>query len=273
MTLVLGGNGKSGRRVASRLTDRGLPVRIGSRSGSPAFDWTDPATWEPALAGVDRAYVAYVPDLGFPGATETISAFAETAVAAGVGRFVLLSGRGEKVAEQSEQAAKAAGGEWTVVRASWFNQNFSEDFLLDSVRSGVLALPAPPTRREPFADVDDVADVAVAALTEDGHAGQVYEVTNRTSRTFAEIVTLLGAAAGRPVNFVECSSAEYRTALLEQGVPDDYATNLAHLFTEILDGRNEEVTDGVERALGRPPRDLPDYLRAAAATGVWASPA
>ncbi|MET0417312.1 MAG: NmrA family NAD(P)-binding protein [Actinoplanes sp.] len=273
MTLVLSGNGKSGRRVAARLTDRGMPVRIGSRSGSPPFDWDDSSTWAPALAGVDRAYVAYVPDLGFPGAAETIGAFAKTAVAAGVSRFVLLSGRGEEAAQRSEEAVRAAGGDWTVIRASWFNQNFSEDFLLESVRSGVLALPGPATRREPFADVDDVADVAVAALTEDGHAGQTYEVTNRSSRTLAETVTLLGKAIGRDVRYVEVTPEEYRSALIEHGAPEDFAANLTRLFAGILDGRNEDVTDGVQRALGRSPRDFPEYLSATAATGVWASPA
>ena len=272
-TLVLGGNGKSGQRVAARLMERGMTVRIGSRSGDPAFEWTDPSTWEPVLAGVDRVYVTYLPDLGFPGARETVGAFAKTAVAAGVERFVLLSGRGEKVAEQSEVAARAAGGDWTVIRASWFNQNFSESFLLDSVRSGVLALPGPPTRREPFVDLDDVADVAVAALTEDGHAGRTYEVTNASTRTLAETAAVLGEVLGRDIRFVECTEEQYREALLAEGAPADFAAELAHLFADILDGRNEQVTDGVREALGRPPRDFPDYVRATAATGVWGPPA
>ena len=177
-TLVLGGTGKTGRRVAQRLAARGLPVRIGSRGAEPRFDWEDSATWGPALRGIDAAYVAYSPDLAMPGAADTLGAFANLAVELGVPRLVLLSGRGEPAAERAEAAVRASGAQLTIVRSAWFAQNFSEDFWLDFVLGGEVALPAGDTP-EPFVDADDIADVAVAALTDDAHIGQLYELTGR----------------------------------------------------------------------------------------------
>ena len=175
-TLVLGGTGKTGRRVAKRLKARGLPVRIGSRSGEPPFDWEDQATWAPALRNVGSVYISYYPDLAVPGAVTKVGSFAQLAVEKGARRLVLLSGGGEEEAQLGEQAVVDSGADWTIVRSTWFNQNFSEGFLLGQVLSGVVALPAGDVR-EPFVDADDIADVAVAALTDDRHAGQLYEVT------------------------------------------------------------------------------------------------
>jgi len=93
--LVLGGTGKTGRRVAQLLSDRGHHVRTGSRAASPAFDWDDAGTWPGALRGVGAVYVCYQPDLALPGATDAIAAFTAEAVEHDVERLVLLAGRGE----------------------------------------------------------------------------------------------------------------------------------------------------------------------------------
>jgi uncharacterized protein YbjT (DUF2867 family) len=269
MTLVVGGTGKTGRRVLERLQARGLPVRAGSRSGEPPFDWDDRATWAPALHGATAAYVSFYPDLAVPGAADTVGAFARLAVQSGVRRLVLLSGRGEEEAQRAEQLVQDAGAEWTVVRCSWFSQNFSEDYLLEPVRAGEVALPVGDVP-EPFVDVEDIADVAVAALTEDGHAGRVYELTGPRLLTFADAVAEIARAAGRPVRLVVVPTEAYVSAMAEHGVPDDVVSLLRYLFAEVLDGRNAHVTDGVQQALGREPRDFADYAREAAATGVWA---
>ncbi|KND54637.1 hypothetical protein BPUN_4288 [Candidatus Paraburkholderia kirkii] len=139
--LIPGANGKTGRRVAERLRALGKNVRAGSRSMEPRFDWNDRATWPAALAGVQRAYVTYQPDLAIPGALDTVSAFFDMALANGTDRIVLLSGRGEEEAESAEQALQRSGASWTILRCSWFMQNFSESFLLNPVREGALALP------------------------------------------------------------------------------------------------------------------------------------
>ncbi len=268
LTLVLGGTGKTGRRIAARLRALERPVRIGSRRADPPFDWDDPATWLPALRGVTAVYVSYYPDVTFPGAVEAIGKLARVAVASGVRRLVLLSGRGEEEALRAEDEVRSAGAEWTIVRASWFAQNFSEHFLLQPVLDGIIALPAGDVA-EPFVDVDDIADVAVAALTTDGHAGQVYEVTGPRLLTFGDVAAELTRALGRDVRYVPVTPEEYATAAAAAGVPPEEVGPLTELFTRVLDGRNARVEDGVQQALGRPPRDFADYARAAAATGVW----
>jgi uncharacterized protein YbjT (DUF2867 family) len=270
-TLVLGGSGKTGRRVLERLGARGVPARAGSRSGEPPFDWDDRATWAPALRDVRAAYVSFYPDLAIPGASELVGAFARLAVERGVERLVLLSGRGEEEAQRSEQALLAAGAESTIVRASWFAQNFSEGFFLDAVLDGVVALPV-GDMREPFVDAEDIADVAVAALTEGGHAGRLYEVTGPRLLTFAEAVAEIADATGRELRFVSLSIEEYTSALAQYELPEDVVALMGYLFTEVLDGRNAKLADGIRQALGRAPRDFGDYARDAAASGVWNAP-
>jgi uncharacterized protein YbjT (DUF2867 family) len=267
-TLVLGGTGKTGRRVAQRLATLGWPVRIGSRSADPPFDWEDPATWASALRGVRAVYISYYPDLAVPGAPETVRSFAELALGQGVRRLVLLSGRGEEGAERGERAVQETGADLTVLRSTWFMQNFSEDYMLDHVLSGVVALPAGDTP-EPFVDAEDIADVAVAALTDERHIGELYELTGPRLLTFTDAVGEIAKATGRDLRYQPVSHDDHEAALREQGVPPEVVELLTYLFSDVLDGRNAHVTDGVERALGRPPRDFADYARATAATGVW----
>lgn len=259
--LVLGGTGKTGRRIAERLTAQDLPVRIGSRSGTPAFDWQDRSTWENALDGVTAVYLSYYPDLSFPSAYDDIKALTDLAVRGGVRRLVLLSGRGEPETQASERAVQESGAEWTVLRCSWFMQNFSEDFLLGPVLDGVIALPAADVP-EPFLDVDDIADIAAAALSQEGHAGRLYELTGPRLLTFADVAEELSKATGKQISFVRVTPEEYMADAVGHGVPRDVAEGLTHLFTGVLDGRNANLTDGVRAALGRPARDFTDYARA-----------
>ena len=265
-TLVLGGTGKTGRRIVERLRAIGVPVRVGSRS--LPFDWNDRSTWDGALDGVSVVYVSYFPDLAIAGAPEAVGAFARLAAARGVKRLVLLSGRGEPEAQRSEQELIAAGTEWTVVRCSWFAQNFSEAFLLDGVLAGEIAVPAGDVP-EPFVDAEDIADVAAAALTRDGHHGQVYELTGPRALRFDEAAAEISAATGREVRFVPVPADAFHAGMLEAGMPGEEAELVSFLFREVLDGRNVEPQDGVFRALGRAPRDFGEYARVTAASGAW----
>jgi uncharacterized protein YbjT (DUF2867 family) len=271
-TLVLGATGKTGRRIIERLRARGVPTRAGSRSGQPPFDWEDPATWAPALEGVGSAYISYYPDLAVPGAVEATRSFAELAVGSGVRRLALLSGRGEPEAERAERAVRDTGADLTILRSTWFMQNFSEDYMLDHVLSGEIRLPAGdvPT---PFLDIDDLADIAVEALTDDRHVGQLYELTGPRSLTMAEVAAEISAAADREVRYAPVSLDQHAAEAAEHGVPPEFVEFLTYLFGEVVDGRNASTTDGVRRALGREPRDFGGYARGTAATGVWnASP-
>ena len=276
MTLVLGGTGKTGRRVALRLEARGIPTRVGSRSGEAPFDWEDAATWARALQNVESVYVSYYPDLAIPGAPAAVHAFAELATQNGVQRLVLLSGRGEEEAQSAEQAVREvgeeAGVEWTIVRCAWFMQNFDENYLLEPILAGEVALPSGNVP-EPFIDADDIADVAVAALSEDGHAGEIYELTGSRLLTMEEPVGEISRATGREIRFVPVTLEEYEAVLAEADVSPEFLSFLTYLFGTVLDGRNASLTDGVRRALGREPKDFSDYARDVAATGVWSKAA
>lgn len=266
--LVIGGTGKTGRRVVERLKTRGLPVRIGSRVGEPPFDWEDPTTWEAVLQGMTHVYVTFYPDLGVPGSIDAIRTFTDLTVQSGVKRLVLLSGRGEEEAQKCEQIVQQSGIEWTILRATWFCQNFSEGYLRELMLSGQVALPV-GTVGEPFIDVEDIADIAVAALTEDRHVGQVYELTGPRLLTFAEAINEINSVTGHKVKYIQISDDAFTSGLAAEGVPADAIALMSYLFATVLDGRNEHISDGVQRALGRQPRDFTDYVQQAVAAGAW----
>ena len=267
-TAVISASGKTGRRVAGLLEERGHVVRRLGRATTPRFDWEQPEGWPQALAGVDRLYAAYVPDIAAPGSEAAITRFTEVARDAGVRHIVLLSGRGEAAARRSEDILFASGVPATVVRASWFIQNFTEGMLRDAVLTGVLAMPAGDVR-EPFVDVDDIAAVAVEALTGTGHVGRVHEVTGPQSLTFTELAALLSEIDGRDVQYIPVGFDEFHAAVAADAGPE-VATLLTELCREVFDGRNESPTSGVFEALGRPARDARTVLTEAARVGAWA---
>ena len=268
ITLVLGGTGKTGHRVAERLQARGIDTRIASRSANPSFHWNDSSNWDEVLEDVTAAYISYAPDLAIPGATDAIRRFVDLAVSRGVRRLVLLSGRGEQEAQNCEKIVQATNVEWTVVRASWFMQNFSEGEFLAMVQDGTITLPASDTP-EPFIDVNDIADVAVAALTEEGHAYEVYEVTGPRLVTFSELAQEISEAADREVQFIQVPKDDFNQAITDSGAPAEISWLLNYLFETVLDGRNAYLSDGVQRALGRQPADFCDFAHRIAARGSW----
>ncbi|WP_137992320.1 NmrA family NAD(P)-binding protein [Streptomyces vilmorinianum] len=253
--LVTSATGKTGRRVAERLAARGASVRAGSRSGTTRFDWEDTTTWAPALKGADAAYVNYYPDLAAPGAVEAMRTFGRLAVANGVRRLTLLSGRGEPEAVGAEEALRESGVELAVVRASFFAQNFTEGAMAEGVAAGTIAFPAGDTA-EPFVDAEDLAEVIIETLTRDGHAGLVHELTGPRPLTFAEVAAEISRASGREVVYAPMSEGEYAALLERFGLPAPEAQWLSALFCMLLDGHNASVTDGVKRVLGREPRDF-----------------
>lgn len=266
--LVIGANGKTGRRVVQRLRVAAYPVKAASRSSETPFDWNDQATWAPALEGVHAAYVTFYPDLAFPGAAAKVEAFAKLAISMGAKRLVLLSGRGEEGARDAEMRLERSGADWTVVRCSVFNQNFSEAFA-EAIRHGHLSMPVGDTQ-EPFVDAEDIADVVFAALTDDRHIGQLYELTGPRMLTLDQVAEALSQAIGRDVRYHAVSVDEYADELVGHGYAKEDALPIAQLISDVLDGRNAYLADGVWRALGREPRDFADFAREASASGAWA---
>lgn len=265
--LVLGATGKTGSRIATRLEEKGLTVRRGSRNSETPFDWEQPQTWSAILEGVSAAYISYFPDIAFPGAVEQVEAFTALARKKGLQRLVLLTGRGEFHAERAEAVVRNSGVPFTIVRAAWFAQNFSEGALLGPVMAGVLPMPAGDVR-EPIIDVDDIADVAVAALTEEGHDGELYEVTGPRLMTFADMAAELSRAMGKTVQYLPISFEDFHAEIAHANgeMIADVITDIAR---ETLDGRNANLADGVQRALGRAPRDFADFANKAATSGAW----
>ncbi|MEM6574385.1 MAG: NAD(P)H-binding protein [Pseudomonadota bacterium] len=270
--LVIGATGKTGSRIVNNLKQRGLPVRSGSRSATPPFDWQNPSGWQACLSGVSAIFISYAPDLAVPGARDAIVELMRAARTQGVQRAVILSGRGEPEAQACEKVVMSSGLEWTVVRASWFNQNFSEGAFVEMVNAGVIQLPAGKIA-EPFVDVDDIAEVATVALTEPGHNGQVYEVTGPRLLTFGDVAKELSRATGRSIAFTEIPHEAFVRGVAESGAPEVVVWMMDYLFSVVLDGRNASLTDGVERALGRQPKDFSAYARDAAASGQWGAAA
>ena len=272
-TLLLGGTGNTGRRVRDLLAARSLPHPTLSR---PAFDWADPATWSSVEVGADSAFLTYAPDIAFPGAAEAVAEVADRLLRGGLRRLVLLTGRGEPEALRAERLvarlADEHGAGWAVVRCSFFMQNFSEGLFAGSVADGELAFIADRVR-EPFVDLDDVAEVVVGILTGDVPDRQVHELTGPELLTFAEAVDAIAEATGRPVTYRHLTVPDLVTGLVDQGLPHADAAGLAQLLAEVLDGHNEHLTSGVRRALGREPRRFADFARDAARGGAWPAPA
>jgi len=271
-TLVLGATGKTGRRVAARLRLRGTAVRAASRSSGTPFDWADPAGWDRALQGVAAVYI--VP----PAVPGPVHEFVARADAAGVRRLVLLSGRGADLwgdstfgldMRSAEDAVRGSALEWTVLRSSNFDQNFDEDLFHAPLAAGELALPAGEVP-EPFIDIDDVADVAAAVLSQPGrHAGRIYELTGPRALTFAEAVELISRASGLPITYKQVSPAEYTAALVDQGWSEDDAHHVAEMFVIMERGVIAGTTGDVAAVLGRAPRTFEDYVVRVAAAGAW----
>jgi uncharacterized protein YbjT (DUF2867 family) len=268
--LIVGGNGKTGARVDARLRALGLTTRPASRSSKTPFDWERRETWGAALDGVDKAYVTYHPDIAIVQAAADIAEFGRLAKSKGIEQVVLLSGRGEPGAQRAEEALKASGVASTILRSSWFNQNFSEGYLIDGVLAGEIMLPAAPVP-EPFVDVEDIAEVAVAALTDDRHLNKLYELTGPRALTFGEAIGEISTAIGREIRYARISAEDFAAGMRQANVPDNIIALLNELFAEVLDGRNSQVMSGVQEVLGRPARDFYDFARAAADAGAWQS--
>jgi uncharacterized protein YbjT (DUF2867 family) len=267
-TLVLGATGKTGRRVLARMQARHLPVRAATRTGEYPFDWLDRSTWRRTLEGVASVYLSYFPDVAVPSAVNDIREFCSLASRQGVRHIVFLTGRGEVQAEQCEEIVKQSGMAWTVLRATWFSQNFSESHFLEPVLGGHVALPTALVA-EPFVDADDIAEVAVAALTDARHIAQLYELTGPKAITFEEAIAVIARATGRTIKFQSVSAEAYRAELVAAQLPIEMIDLVMYLFTTVLDGRNTPLADGVQRALGRAPTSFDAYAQKTALTGVW----
>ncbi len=267
--LVIGGTGKTGKRIVDLLQEQGHYVRIGSRAAQPAFDWHHPETWAQALKDIDKLYITYQPDLAVPGALDAIKQLIYEAQKTAVKKLVLLSGKGEREAELCEQVVIHSGIDYTIIRASWFNQNFSESFLREPILDGFVALPQAEVNI-PFVDVNDIAQIAVKVLTENTHNGKIYQLTGPRLLTFKDAINEIAQASNRHITFVPISIKEYSDSMRKANLPEDFVWLIEYLFTEVLGNpNNSEITNDIENILGRKATDFSEFARNIAKSGVW----
>ncbi len=267
--LVIGGTGKTGRKVAEKLINLGHSIRIGSRSATPSFDWNNSNTWEKAMQGMDKIYITFQPDLAVPGALEAIEKLTKLAKKNKVKKLVLLSGKGEREAELCEQVVIHSGIDHTIVRASWFNQNFSESFFLEPIIEGFVALPQAEAK-VPYVDTEDIADVVVESLLHDKHNGKIYQLTGSRLLTFKEVIQEISEATERQITFTPIALSAYTSFMKQQNVPADFVWLIEYLFSEVLTNpTNSEITNDIEKVLGRKPIDFSEYVSKNASLGVW----
>lgn len=266
--LIIGKNAKTGLRVNHQLQALGYATRAVSRSTTPAFDWQDQSSWRGALEGAESAYVTFYPDLAIPTAEQSIRDFVTLARDSGLRHIVLLSGRGEAGAERAEAVLRNSGLDWNVVRANWFMQNFSESFMIEGILNGELILPAGDIR-EPFIDADDIAAVAVAALTRAELRNRLFEVSGPRAMTFAQCAAEISEVVGYPVRYTQIPLDDFLQALRDQGAAEEMLWLMRELFSVVFDGRNSNPSTGVEEALGRAATDFSEYLSKVMASGAW----
>jgi len=267
--LVIGGTGKTGRRVVEQLNKKGIEPKIGSRNASPSFDWDDKDTWVNTLNGIEKMYVTYYPDLAVPGAKEKIESLTYLAKELGVKKMVLLSGKGETEAEACENIVINSGMDYSIVRASWFNQNWSESFFLDPIISGEVALPMSDVLI-PFVDANDIAEVAATVLLDDTYNGEIIELTGPELITFKDIVNIISRVSNRKLNFYDITLEQYVDGMKQMQIPDDVVWLIEYLFSHVLTNpKNQLVVNDIERVLGRKAMPFAEYAQETAKTGIW----
>ncbi|WP_406144314.1 NAD(P)H-binding protein [Streptomyces sp. NBC_01012] len=262
-TLITGATGTTGSRVARQLTERAHAVVPASRTPGPPdgartvrFDWYDTATHGPALHGVDRVYL--VPPVGDPEPATAMRPFLEQARAAGVKRVVLLSSSaiplgGPGVGRVHALLADGLFGEWAVLRPSWFMQNFTGRHLhAEGLRTDGVMSSATGDGRVGFVDAEDIAAVAVRALTDAVAPDTDLVITGPEALSYDEVAALVAEASGRPAAHRRLTYGQMCDHLVAAGVPEEFAAVLAGLDLAIAEGAEDRVTDTVERMTGRP---------------------
>ncbi|MGW1602304.1 NAD(P)H-binding protein [Streptomyces eurythermus] len=264
-TLVIGATGTTGGRTAARLTAAGHRVRAASRRAAPVpgaqpvrFDWYDPGTFDGALDGADRVYL--VPPLGDPDPAAVMLPFLRRARAAGVRRAVLLGSSAIPADGPGVGAVHRAlpelFDEWAVLRPSWFMQNFTGSHMhARSIREHGVIHTAAGNGRVGFVDADDIAAVAVHALTDDRAPGTDLVLTGPQALGHDDIAAIVSEVTGRPVTHRPLTYERMRDRLAGE-LPLEFAEMLAGLDRAIAEGAEDRTTDTVQRLTGRPPHSF-----------------
>jgi uncharacterized protein YbjT (DUF2867 family) len=269
--LVLAATGKTGSRVASKLSEQGVSVRTAARGGADInFDWNNPATFDGALQGVTGVYlVSPVMRVDFAG---VVSDFLDQAEQAGVQNVTYLSAYGMEHAP-AEVALRAVELDLesrrsfthSILRPAWFMQNFSETFLKPV--DDEIVVPS-GTGAEAFVSAQDIASVAAATLAEpERHAGRAYAPTGPEALTLDEAARIISAAAGRTIVYRDTDRNEWVGAMVRSGVPAEYGEVLHTLTETLASGRGSQPNGDVLAATGAAPVSFADF--AAETAPAW----
>jgi uncharacterized protein YbjT (DUF2867 family) len=275
--LVIGGGSRTGRELIRLLRADGLPVRALVRTTESAADGVDtvygdlaqPTTLDRAMEGVDKVFV-----LGPAHHDETAwyRNAIDAAARANVGHLVASSILGADPASpapfvrhhgQADSHLQASGIPWTILRPNMYMHNVTSLWPPTIGPDGNYYAPAGDARIS-MVDARDVAAVAARVLTEDGHAGQAYDLTGPQALTTAEACELLGAHLGRPVRYVPVDDETARSAMLGAGLQRWMADALIELYRDYRhsgqDGYAARLHDGVRAVTGQEPRTLAQAL-------------
>ncbi len=266
--LVTAPNSKTGKQVVKLLEKENIPFRAASRSTSPSFDWEDEKTWSPAMSGTNAIYAVIPPNLAFADMPVRFKTFLKHCEAEQIKRIVLLSGRGEEEASRIEDIALSSTIPTTVLRASWFAQNFSEGYFVEGVANGLLALPSKLVR-EPFIDTRDIAKAAAFALKDTSSNDNIYELTGPELLSFEDVANKFTKHLDQPVTFVYVPLEDYLNELQQFGVPSDEIELTRFLFDELLDGRNAYTTSDLNLLLGEQGTSFEQFIQHTKSSGVW----
>ena len=260
--LVLGASGTTGSRVVHALASEGHAHLGVSRSSTPRFDWTDPGTYAGVLGGVRAVYL--LPPVGVLDPLPPVLDFVEQALGAGVRRFVLLSSsvipEGGPGAGSIHAVLRQQVPEWTVLRPSWFMQNFERGhYMAEDVRTRSRVVTSTGQGRVAFVDTADIAAVAVRALVDpEPHQGE-HLITGPQALSYDDVASVLSEVTGRRITHERVPRAAVVDRIADSGVPREFATLLAGLEDLIAAGAEDRVSDAVHRVTGRPARSLAQW--------------
>ena len=269
--LITGGTGKTGRRIVPRLVEKGAHFIVASRSGrmvdgynSVRFDWTDKSTFEAALNQVTAIYLLAPTDT-----TDSLGAmqpFLDRALDSGVKRFVLLSASSISKDGPMMGAVHAYlethATEWTVLRPTWFMQNFSEQQHMPTIRDEGCIYSATGEGRVAFIDAEDIANVAVEALTRRVSFNCDLILTGPEAISYDTVAETISQNIGRSVTHVILSEAELAERYMKLGMDEEYARTLSAMDTAIASGSEDRMTDEVVNAIGREPHTFNYFVKA-----------
>lgn len=275
--LVIGGKGKTGRFVTRELTSRGVKAKITTRSPSSdddvAFDWQDPRTADAAFDGVDAVYIVAPTNNSDHGTI--VPPVLEIARKRGVRRFVLLSASsleaGGPMMGQIHSYLQKEAPEWTVLRPTWFMQNFSEQQHLATIQNENAIYSATGGGRVGFIDAADIAKAAVSALLAETSWNRDFILTGPEALSYADFAEKISDVIGRTIKHVNLTTAELAERYARAGLDEAYASILAKMDERISEGSEDRLSDGVFALTGRSPTAAADFAKEH--KEAWARPA